>query len=249
MANANTEIETIAAIWYTVGMTPERSLAPQTPRDRLLYFGPAALTTNELLAVALGTGTTGEPAQALADRLLADHGNLIGLARLSLIELLDTPGVGTAKAAQIEALLELGRRLTLEVAGERVQIRTPSEAAQHFMADMLHLEQESLRVMLLNTRNYVLGVHEVYKGNLNGLAVRPADVFREAIRRNSAGLILAHNHPSGDVSPSAEDVAMTHILVEAGEMLGIEVLDHLIIGQGNFVSLREQGLGFELPKV
>ena len=157
---------------------------------------------------------------------------------------MEQKGVGVAKAAQIQAVLELGRRLTLEVAGERLQIRAPADAAKLLIPDMLHLEQESLRVMLLNTRNCVLGIHEVYKGSLNTALVRSADVFREAIRRNSAALIVAHNHPSGDPSPSPEDVAVTRELIKVGQLLDIEVLDHLIIGEGRFVSLKERGLGF-----
>ncbi len=239
-------IELTAVICYMIEMFPEQhALTPQTPRDRLLNFGPTALTTGELLAVVLGTGTTGEPAQVLADRLLAEHGNLIGLARLNLTELMELPGVGAAKAAQLQAVLDLGRRLTLEVAGERLLIRSPAEAAQHLMPDMMHLEQESLRVMLLNTRDCLIGIHEVYKGSLNSIVVRAADVFREAVRRNSAALILAHNHPSGDPSPSPEDVSFTRQMIMAGHLLSVDVLDHLIIGQGQFVSLKERGLGFE----
>ena len=219
-------------------------ISPRTPRDRLLYFGPTALTTVELLELVLGTGAANENAHALSERLLAEPGSLVGLARQSLIELMEQKGIGAAKAMQVQAVFELGRRLTLGVVGERLQIRTPVEAAQLLMPDMMHLEQESLRVVLLNTRNHVLGVHEVYKGSLNTVMLRSADVFREAIRRNSAGMIVAHNHPSGDPEPSPEDVSVTQELIEVGKLLDIEVLDHLIIGDGRFVSLKERGLGF-----
>ena len=226
-------------------MTPEqRALAPRAPRDRLLSFGPAELTTRELLTIVLGTGTGSEQAQALAERLLAEPENLVSLARLSLVELMEQKGVGPAKAAQVQAVLELGRRLTLEAIDQRRQIRGPADAANILMPSMMLLEQESLQVMMLNTRNYVLGIHEVYKGSLNAAMVRVAEVFREAIRRNSAALIVAHNHPSGDPSPSPEDVTLTREVIDAGKLLDIEVIDHLIIGHGRFVSLKERGLAF-----
>jgi DNA repair protein RadC len=218
---------------------------PERPRERLARLGPSALSTAELLAIVLRTGVGGENVLAVASRLLARHGGIAGLARASLSELVAERGVGLAKAAQLQAALELGRRLMLAAPQERPQIRTPADVATMLMAEMAHLEQEQFRVLFLDTRNRVLGSEPVYKGSLNQSQVRVGEVFREAVRRNCAAVIVAHNHPSGDPSPSPEDVAVTRDLVAAGRLLGIEVLDHLVIGQQRWVSLRERGLGFE----
>ena len=218
---------------------------PERPRERLARLGPSALSTAELLAIILRTGVGGENALAVANRLLARYDGLGGLARASLSELLAERGVGLAKAAQLQAALELGRRLMMTVPEERPQIHTPADAAAMLLAEMAHLEQEHFWVLFLDTRNRVLGGEPVYKGSLNQSQVRIGEVFREAVRRNCAAVIVAHNHPSGDPSPSPEDVAVTRDLVAAGRLLGIEVLDHLVIGQGRWVSLRERGLGFE----
>ncbi|HEC35762.1 MAG TPA: JAB domain-containing protein [Anaerolineae bacterium] len=218
---------------------------PERPRERLARLGPSALSTTELLAIVLRTGVGGENVLGVAGRLLARHGGLAGLARASLSELVAEHGVGLAKAAQLQAALELGRRLLLAAPEERPQIRSPADVAAMLMAEMGHLEQEHFWVLLLDTRNRVLGSEPVYKGSLNQSQVRVGEVFREAVRRNCAAVIVAHNHPSGDPSPSPEDVAVTRDLVAAGRLLGIEVLDHLVIGQQRWISLRERGLGFE----
>jgi len=218
---------------------------PERPRERLARLGPSALSTAELLAIVLRTGVGGENVLAVASRLLARYGGIVGLARASLSELISERGVGLAKAAQLQAALELGRRLVMAAPEERPQIRTPADVATLLMAELGHLEQEHFWVVLLDTRNRVLGSQVVYKGSLNQSQVRVAEVFREAVRRNCAAIIVAHNHPSGDPSPSPEDVAVTRDLVAAGRLLGVEVLDHLVIGQQRWVSLRERGLGFE----
>jgi DNA repair protein RadC len=219
--------------------------AQERPRERLARLGAGALSTAELLAIVLHTGSGGENVLALASRLLARHGGLAGLARASLAQLVAERGVGVAKAAQLQAALELGRRLTLAAPEERPQIRSPGDAAALLMAELSHREQEHLWVLFLDTRNRVLGGESVYKGSLNQSHVRVGDVFREAVRRNCAAIIVAHNHPSGDPSPSPEDVSVTRELVSAGRLLGIELLDHLVIGHQRWVSLRERGLGFE----
>jgi DNA repair protein RadC len=152
--------------------------------------------------------------------------------------------VGTAKVAQLKAALELGRRLLIESPEERTQIRSPADAANLVMSDMSLLEQEHLRTMLLDTKNRVLETTTVYQGSLNTSLIRVGELFREAIRANCASLIVLHNHPSGDPTPSPEDVAVTRQIVEAGKLLDVEVLDHLIIGRQRFVSLKERGLGF-----
>jgi len=215
------------------------------PRERLAHAGAGALSNAELLAIILRVGTGGENVLNLAQRLLNTHG-LVGLARKSIAELSEEKGLGEAKIVQVKAAFELGRRLLLSAPDERPQIRTPADAANLLMSDMGLLEQEQLRVMLLDTRNRVLAMPTLYAGSLNTAVVRVSEVFREAIRRNAAAIIVAHNHPSGDPAPSAEDIALTHEIINAGRLLDIEVLDHLIIGQQRFVSLKERGLAFEL---
>lgn len=218
--------------------------ADERPRERLMHAGPMALSTTELLAIILRTGVRGENVLDLSQRLLARWGGLAGLARVSMAELCAEKGLGAAKAAQLKAALELGRRLLLASPEERPQVKSPADAANLLMAEMGLLEQEHMRVVLLDTRNRVTGIHTVYQGSLNTTMVRVAELFRDAIRHNSAAIIVAHNHPSGDPTPSPEDVAVTQQIVAAGKLLDIDVLDHLIICQHRFVSLRERGLGF-----
>ncbi|GAB4534530.1 MAG: DNA repair protein RadC [Anaerolineae bacterium] len=216
----------------------------ERPRERLLHYGPEALSTAELMAILLRTGSQGENVLDLATRLLVRFRGLGGLSRATLSELSAFKGVGPAKAAQLKAGLELGRRLLITAPEERPQITSPGDAANLLMVEMAHLEQEHLRVLLLDTKNHVLASPVIYKGNVNTSVIRIAELFREAIRHNSTALIIAHNHPSGDPTPSPEDVRVTRQIVEAGKMLDIEVLDHLIIGQSRYVSLKERGLGF-----
>jgi DNA repair protein RadC len=215
----------------------------ERPRERLLARGPSELANQELLAIVLRTGVKSENAVAVAQRLLARFGGLEGLARASLGELCAERGLGEAKAAQLQAALEIGRRLAAARPEERVQVRSPSDVANLLM-EMGLLEQEHLRVVLLNTRNQVLAVREVYKGAADRATIRVAEVFREAVRANSTAVVVAHNHPSGDPSPSPEDVRVTEEIVQAGKLLDIEVLDHLVIGRDRYVSLRERRLGF-----
>ncbi len=215
----------------------------ERPRERLLARGAGELTTPELLAIVLRTGIRSENAVAVAQRLLARFGGLAGLARASPGELCAERGLGAAKAAQLQAALELGRRLAAARPEDRAQIRSPADAASLLM-EMGLLEQETLRVVLLDARNHVVAVREVYKGAADRATIRIAEVFREAIRANSVAVVVAHNHPSGDPSPSADDVRVTEQIVEAGKLLNIEVLDHLVIGRDRYVSLRERRLGF-----
>ena len=216
--------------------------AHDRPRERLARLGAQSLTTAELLAILLRTGTQGEHAVALAQRLLRDFGGLAGLNRASFSALRRTHGVGLAKAAQIKAALALAQRLRLAEWQERPSIHGPEDVAAMLATEMAALEQEHLRVILLNTRNHVLRVAEVVRGSVNSAQVRVGEIFREAVRENATGLILVHNHPSGDPSPSPDDLALTRQVVQAGEMLDIRVLDHIIIGASRYVSLRETGL-------
>ncbi len=216
----------------------------ERPRERLLHYGAGALSTAELLAIILRVGTSGENVVRVAEKLLARHDGLPGMAQATIQELCQDKGVGEAKAIQIKAALELGRRLLVAAPHERPQIRQPADAANLLMAEMQLLAQEHLRTVLLDTRNRVISTPTIYVGSLNAASVRVGETFREAIRANSAAMILVHNHPSGDPTPSPEDVQVTRQIVEAGSLLNIDVLDHLIIGRQRFVSMKERGLGF-----
>ena len=216
----------------------------ERPRERLLYAGAAALSSTELLAIILRVGVGGESVLSVAQRLLARFDGLAGLARASAAELTAERGIGEAKVAQVKAAFELGRRLLVTAPVERPQVRSPADAAQLLMAEMSLLEQEHLRLILLDTKNYVLSIPTVYVGSLNTSLIRVGELFRYALKDNCAALIVVHNHPSGDPTPSPEDVTVTRKIVEGGQLLDIEVLDHLIIGRGRFISLKERGLGF-----
>jgi DNA repair protein RadC len=217
--------------------------ASERPRERLALYGEAALSNAELLAIALATGTRRENVVGLAQRLLMTFNGLDGLAHASYAELCDVSGIGPAKAAQIKAALALGRRLILAANAGRPQITSPDDAAQLLLAAMSGEVQEQLRVILLDTRHHVLRMAVVYVGNANSAVVRMSEVFRDAIKDNATAIIVAHNHPSGDPTPSPEDLALTVEIVKAGKLLDIEVLDHIIVGQSTYVSLKQRGLG------
>jgi DNA repair protein RadC len=214
------------------------------PRERLAALGPQALAEAELVSILLRTGTRGLSALQLAQALLLDCGGLAGLLTIPFHELCAKRGLGPAKAAQIQAAVELGRRFSIARPGDRPSIQSPEDAAAIVQYEMSMAEQETMRVILLDTRNRLIRNPMIYQGSLNASVVRVAELFREAVRANAAALIVAHNHPSGDPTPSPEDVAMTRTLVEAGRILDIEVLDHLVIGKGRWISLKAQGLGF-----
>ena len=214
------------------------------PRERLRDAGPAAISNSELLAILLRTGGEKESALAMASRLLATFNGLAGLARSSFAELCAQRGLGEAKAAQIQAALELGKRLVAAQPEERPVIRSADDVARLLQGEMGLLDQEHMRVLLLNTRNQVLAANDVYRGSVHTAVVRIGELFREALRHNAPAIILAHNHPSGDPQPSPDDVAMTEQAIEAGELLDVEVLDHVVISHGGFVSMKQQGLAF-----
>ena len=219
-------------------------LEAERPRERLAHYGAGALSTAELLAIILRVGVRGISVVDLSQHLLARFGGLTGLSRASFRELCAENGLSTAKVSQLKAALEIGRRLQLESPQERPQILSPADAANLLMIEMQALEQEHLKVILLDTKHRVLEIPTIYKGSLNASVVRVGELFREAVRANSAAVIIAHNHPSGDPTPSREDMAITQQMVEAGRLLDIDVLDHIVIGQGRFVSLLERGEKF-----
>jgi DNA repair protein RadC len=216
----------------------------ERPRERLARLGPQALSSAELIAILLRVGVRGENAVQVGQRLLNQFGGITGLHNAAFEEITAQHGLGAAKAAQIKAAIELGRRLTLESPEERPAIHSPADAAALIQYEMSAFEQEHLRVIHLNTRNRVLSMEDVYRGSLNSSQVRVGELFKSAIRRNAAAIIIAHNHPSGDPTPSPDDVAVTRVIVQAGKLLDIDVLDHLVIGRGRFVSLKERKLGF-----
>ena len=219
--------------------------AGERPRERLERYGASALSNAELLAIILRVGISGQSVLNLSHALLAKYQGLMGLARASFADLCAEHGLGPAKTAQLKSALEIGRRLLIESPNARPQITSPADAANLVLLEMSMLEQEEVRVAILDTRNHVLGIRTIYVGSLNTSVVRVAELFREAIKQNAAAIIVVHNHPSGDPAPSPEDVRLTEMVVQAGKLLDIEVLDHLIIGQGRFVSLKERGLGFQ----
>ena len=186
----------------------------------------------------------GENVLRLAERLLITFKDLPGLARASINQLTDVNGIGPAKAVEIKAALEIGRRLLNSAPEEKLRVTSPADAANLLMSEMSFLEKEHLRLVLLDTRNQVLGTPTIYVGSLNSSVLRVGELFRAAIKENAAAFIVAHNHPSGDPAPSSEDVRVTRQIVKAGELLNIEVLDHIVIGHNRFVSLKERGLGF-----
>ena len=219
--------------------------ASERPRERLQRVGPQAVSTAELIAIIMRTGVGGENVLRLAERLLTQFHDLPGISRASIKELTTVKGIGPAKAVEIKAALEMGRRLMASAPQERPSITSPSDAANLVMSEMAFLEQEHLRVILLDTRNRVIRTNTVYIGSLNTSVVRIGELFRAAIKENAAALIVVHNHPSGDPSPSPEDIRVTRQIVQAGALLNIDVLDHLVIGHHRFVSLKERGLGFD----
>jgi DNA repair protein RadC len=216
----------------------------ERPRERLAKMGASVLSTAELLAILLRVGVEGENAIQIGQRLLREFNGLAGLQRASFAEIRSQHGIGDAKAAQIKAAIDLGRRLASQSSMDRPVVHSPEDAADLVQYEMSALDQEQLRVILLNTRNHVLGIKTIYQGSLNSSQVRVGELFRPAIRDNAAAIIVIHNHPSGDPSPSPDDIAITKVIIEAGKLLDIQVLDHLIIGQGKFISLNRRGLGF-----
>ncbi|MDO9088026.1 MAG: DNA repair protein RadC [Anaerolineaceae bacterium] len=220
----------------------------ERPRERLAEYGPGALSDAELLAIILRVGVQGESAVMVGQRLLKSFGGLMGIHRAGYEEVCQQHGLGRAKAAQIKSAIEIGNRLAKQKISEdqNVSFHSPEEVARFVQYEMAALDQEQLRVILLDTRNRLQKMVNLYTGSLNSSTVRIGELFKEAIRQNAAGIILVHNHPSGDPSPSPEDINLTRAAVQAGKLLDIEVLDHIVIGRGEdrFVSLKKKELGF-----
>jgi DNA repair protein RadC len=219
--------------------------ATERPRERLALTGPAGLTAAELIGLLWASGSRGRSAIDLAEDALARHEGLTGLARATEPELELIPGVGAVKAAQLAAAFELGRRLLADWPIGRWTVRSPRDVADRLILQMARLEREELRVVLLNTKNVVLRVATVYQGNVSTSLVRVGELYRDAVRLNASGVILVHNHPSGDPTPSPDDLHLTAEALAAGRLLDIDLLDHLVIGHDAYVSLRDRGIAFD----
>jgi DNA repair protein RadC len=215
----------------------------ERPRERLRDYGPEALSDAELLAILLRVGVTGVNVVQLSQQLLVEYGGWRGLQRASFHDLQQRHGMGEAKSAQLKAALEIGRRLAMLGVEDRVQITSPDDVAALLQVEMAHLDQEHLRAVCLDMKGRVLKIQTIYVGSLNSSQVRIGEIFKEAIKLNSASIIVVHNHPSGDPTPSPEDIHVTQEIIAAGQLLDVELLDHLVIGHGRYISLRKQGLG------
>ncbi|NMB24780.1 MAG: DNA repair protein RadC [Firmicutes bacterium] len=212
----------------------------ERPREKLLKHGVGALSNRELLAIVLRVGTRQRSALSLADEVLVHFGSLRDLREARCEELQAIEGIGLAKATQVLAALELGRRVQASVRVPDV-VRTPQDVSDLIMEELRYLDREVMRLLILDTKNQVIATPTVSVGVLDASMVHPREIFKDCIRRSAASVIVVHNHPSGDPSPSANDIEVTRRLRRAGEILGIDVLDHIIIGDNRFVSLKEEG--------
>ena len=222
-----------------------KDLPPEErPREKMKESGPGSLSSAELLAILLRTGYKDENVIRLAERLITEAGGLRLLPDLTLEELQKIKGIGLAKAVQVKAALELGIRLSKSFRPEKPAFTSPDDVARLFMEDMRYLKKEYFKILLLNVKNQLISMEEISVGSLNASIVHPREIFILPVKKSAASIILVHNHPSGDPTPSREDLEITERLVKAGELLGIKVLDHVIIGEGKHLSLKEKGLIF-----
>ncbi|HTK11754.1 MAG TPA: DNA repair protein RadC [Ktedonobacteraceae bacterium] len=210
------------------------------PRERLQKYGAQFLSSADLLAIILRTGTSGENVMELASKLLAKYGGLNGLLQADFHLLCHEHGLGLAKSAQLKAALELGKRLKNEQHDKRIQIHNSDEAAQIVRLELMHLAHEEMHIIVLDSKNHLVEYSQRYKGTVNSSVVRVAEVFRSAIIRNCPRIIICHNHPSGDPTPSPEDFSVTREVIKAGSLLDIELLDHIVIGNPRYISIKEQ---------
>lgn len=213
----------------------------ERPQERLMKYGPQCLSNSELLSVILRSGNKNEGITALTTRLLSEFKGLNSLLDATTEELTSIPGIKSAKASTIIAIGEIVKRYGSFRSGDEYKITSPESCADLVMNEMRDLKKEVLKVILLNTKNCVIGIKDASVGSLNSSIVHPREIFRDAIRKSAASIILVHNHPSGDPTPSGDDINSTKRIMESGKIIGIELLDHLIIGEGKYISLREKG--------
>lgn len=219
--------------------------AEERPYEKCERFGAENLTDAELLAVLLRTGTRGENSLQLARRILhpvfAQEG-ILNIHHWSYEQLMQVKGIGRVKAIQILCLSELAKRLAKTGAGKALDFSSPATIANYYMEDLRHRQQELMKLLLLNTKSRLIGETDISKGTVNAAVISPRELFVEALQKNAVSIILLHNHPSGDPTPSREDILITQRILEAGEMIGVELLDHIIIGNNCYTSFREKGL-------
>nr|WP_308113422.1 DNA repair protein RadC [Alicyclobacillus tolerans] len=213
----------------------------EPPRERMLRYGVSVLRSDELLAVVMQSGSRRMSVHELAAQVLRSVDGVYGLVDVSLEELMQIPGIGEAKALQIAAAVELGRRIARKPTDSRTQIRSANDAAEYVMDRMRHLKKEQFMTLHLDTKHRLIGEEVVSVGSLDASIVHPREIFKLAVKRSASAILCIHNHPSGDPAPSAEDIAVTRRLCEAGRLLGIDVLDHIVVGDGRFVSLKAEG--------
>jgi DNA repair protein RadC len=219
-----------------------KHLAPHDrPREKLERLGPGALGDNELLAIVLGSGSSTQGTLALANTLLAQVGGLHGLTRASVIDLDGIPGIGPARAAQVLAAVELGRRTLLRRMGARPKLSTPGQLASYLLPQYGASPVEQFGIVMLDTQHRVIRIRIVSVGSLDSTIVHPREVFREATSASAAAIVLFHNHPSGDPTPSIDDLLLTKRIIDAGDVMGIAVVDHLILADQRYISFLETG--------
>ncbi len=228
------------AVWLSTSV--REMPAEERPRERLEQVGAEALRDAELLAILFRTGTRTQGAVALAEAMVQRFGGLRGIARASLTELQEVAGVGRVKAIEVKAALELGKRLVAFSERGRPRIHGAEDIAKLLMVRYKDYEHEVFKCVLLTTKNEVIAVRDISHGGLDGTLAAPRDVFRQAVREGASAVICCHNHPSGDPEPSRDDLALTRRLAEAGELVGVRMLDHVIFGDGRYVSLKDRGL-------
>ncbi|KYH34477.1 hypothetical protein CLTEP_15250 [Clostridium tepidiprofundi DSM 19306] len=214
----------------------------ERPQERLLRYGPQALSNCELLAVILRTGNREENIISICNRIITESGGLNGILRASFKDFTNIKGIGNTKAAQLLAVVELSRRFKTFKSGLEYKVLKPEDAANYVMEEMKILYKEHFKIIILNTKKVIISVEEISVGTLNSSMVHPREVFIEAIKKSADSIIVCHNHPSGDPTPSKEDIDVTLRLKECGKLLGIEVIDHIIIGDGTYVSLKERSI-------
>jgi len=236
--------------YFVVSMRPERlhimkikSLpAEERPMEKGLYQGMNSLSNAELLALVINSGTKEKSAILLAQQVISQAGDIQHLVDITPQELMGIPGIGPGKAARISAALELGKRMASRSPSAPVCVDNPDDIAALFMEEMRGLKQENFRILLLSVKGSILSAETISRGDLSSTPVHPREVFRPAVKKSAAAIILIHNHPSGDPTPSEEDIRTTLRLAECGNLIGIRVLDHLVIGDGTYVSLRAAGM-------